>query len=500
MQQRCADSLCRILLSYATDHRPCHLNWTAAACPLPVRTTTVDRPRPLNEPVSTIVGRTAATVIVSASTGGTAVTALITSPTAATKIPALASLTRVIQCAFTEDDTEPSPFDFPIPVSIGSSSFAKYVGSGLVTTVCLVVLPVLGTLFVGRLRAWGGTVRLLQKKVLANGAMMTLGYFGPLAFKLPILIIWHSQDAVDIALVLLCPLLVLFLILYLLFAVVRRFDSSVAAVTVDNPSASSSSPSDGELPSELEFINKDPNGLFVETFGALFDACRSVRQRHRLFFFEDFLVAALLQLLEGVRPKRENSCSPVAAMMGGVCWLHTLYLVVVRPYRVRLELVLVIIGSLLMSAMATLGLIITLTVPAEQIPQSAELIVFAYLGLATTLWFLAQSCIVGLAAFVKANKKAFDKRMTVEGGGAKKADSVSPLDIGKVPISYPGAPGPSMMMLPPLQGNPQGVLETPLLSFGSGSEGAPPQRPLRPRTLPHRSDNADSSVFNPLAC
>jgi hypothetical protein len=234
-----------------------------------------------------VVGRTAATVIVSATTGGTAATALISSPTAATKVPALASLTRVLQCAFTEDDTEPSPFDFPIPASIGSSSFAKYVGSGLVTTLCLVVLPVLGTLFVGRVRlgerahAWGGIVRLLQKKVLANGAMMTLGYFGSLAFKLPILIIWHSQDAVDIALALFCPFLVLCLILYLLFAVVRRFDSSVAAVTVDNPSASSSSsssPSDGELPSELEFINKDPNGLFVETFGALFDACRSVRQ------------------------------------------------------------------------------------------------------------------------------------------------------------------------------------------------------------------------------
>jgi hypothetical protein len=228
--------------------------------------------------------------------------------------------------------------------------------------------------------------------------------------------------------------------------------------------------------------------------------------------FEDFLVAALLQLLEGVRPKRENSCGVAAALMGVVCWLHTLYLVVVRPYGDRLQLVLVIIGSLLMSAIATLGLIITLTVPAEQMTQSAAFVVFAYLGLATTLWFLAQFCIVGLAAFVRANKKAFDERMAVEEGGGvggKKADSDPPSDMGRVPVSDPCALGPPSMMMLRLpssqQGHPQRVLETPLLSLGSGgSEGAPPQRPLRPRPLLllHRTadDHGDSSVFNPLAC
>lgn len=153
---------------------------------------------------------------------------------------------------------------------------------------------------------------------------MALGYFGPLVFKLPFLIIWHSEVSGDIAIAIICPLLVLGIIVYLLFIILRRFDSSVIVITPTGDS------------SELEFVNKDQDSLFVETFGPLFDACRSVRLIHRLFFFEDFLLAAVLQLLEGVRPERENSCSVTAALMGVLCWLHTLYLVVASPYGDRL--------------------------------------------------------------------------------------------------------------------------------------------------------------------
>jgi hypothetical protein len=477
MLRRCVSSTCGIL-TYVSE-RSCDLRSLEAACPFPP--TTVRR---LSEPatasvVSTIVGRTAATVIVSTTTGGTAVAALVSSPTAATKAPALASLNQVIQCAFTDGDTEPSSFDFPVPASIGSSPFAKYVGSGLVTTLCLVVIPGVGILLLSHVgRGAGRTLRLLQRKVLANGVVMTLGYFGPLAFKLPTLIIWHSRALTDVTIALLCPLLVLCLILYLLFAVVRRFDSSVAVITSDGNS------------SELDFANKKSECLFVETFGLLFDACRSVDLKHRLLYFEDFLVAALLQLLEGVRPERENSCGAVAAMMGVVCWMHTLYLVVVRPYGDRLELVLVIIGSLMMSAMATLGIIITMTVPFANMTQSPEFTVFAYLGLGTTLCFFVQSSVLGLAALVDANKKAFEKRIAVD-----EKDSVT-LELEKVTSSLSDSvqpQGPVLCALrssmSPTQGNPE-ALEIPLVP-GRVAEGTPIDRV-------HRSGRG-GSVYNPLA-
>lgn len=168
MLQSCAISACRILKNI---DQSCNLSTISGSfCRLPSSPISL---RPTESAttslVATIVGHTAATAIVSTSAGGTAVSALISSSTTATKAPALASLSQVIQCAFTDDDTEPSPFDFPIPVSIGSSPFAKYVGSGLTTTLCLVVLPLVVTVFIGHAgRAKGRRVRQLQKKVIAN--------------------------------------------------------------------------------------------------------------------------------------------------------------------------------------------------------------------------------------------------------------------------------------------------------------------------------------------
>ncbi len=217
--------------------------------------------------------------------------AAFNSPSSATKAPALASLSRVVQCAFVEDDAEPSLFDFPIQASIGSSKFASYVGSGLVSTLTLAILPVLVSLLfalVGWRCQYG---RAIQKKVLANWAIAAFGYFGPVTFKVPLLVILHSSEALDAVLGVLCPLLVCAITVALLFAVVRRFDLAVNVLVNE----------EGKTRKAL-YQNAQPNSLFVETFGLLFDAARSPRLIHRLLYFEDFLVAAALQLLEGARP------------------------------------------------------------------------------------------------------------------------------------------------------------------------------------------------------
>jgi hypothetical protein len=173
--------------------------------------------------IALLIGLDAATAVTGVGTAGTAVAALISSPLTATKGPALGALTRVARCTFVDDDTTPSLFDFPLQVAIGSSDFALYVGSGLFTTLVLVFLPQLaaglfylccgsrGNSAVGTI-GWGARLATIQRKGFANIAALVLSYFGPITFKLPFLILWHSRSPIDIAIAVLCPLLVLMII------------------------------------------------------------------------------------------------------------------------------------------------------------------------------------------------------------------------------------------------------------------------------------------------
>jgi hypothetical protein len=95
--------------------------------------------------------------------------------------------------------------------------------------------------------------------------------------------------------------------------------------------------------------------------------------------------------------------------MALVCWLHTLYLIVVHPYADRLEQGLVTLGSLLMSVMATLGLVTVFTATQGAPEDSPVFTAFAYLGLCSMLYFFFQAAALSFAAVVDSNRQYIER-------------------------------------------------------------------------------------------
>jgi hypothetical protein len=486
----CAASSCRILQWLRPG--PTDLRSTTpavATCPSPrFIINSPQRPSRLyGSPTITVVSvavrsNTAALVVVATGTAalGFGAAAGVSSLPALTKGPVLEALTGVVQCAFTDEDTEPSQFDFPVRASIGTSEFASFVGSGFATLMVLVVLPML-IAFVFKWVGWRwrhGPV--VQQKVIANGAQVAFSYFGPLMFRLPILIIWHSRPAGDIAIAVLCPVVVLGLALYLLYVVARELES---AVTVSQPEEGST---------ELEYENKDPKSLFFETFGLLFDMARSLRLRHRLLYFEDLLVASILQLLAGVRPERANSCGAVASLMSIVCWLHSLYLLINRPFNEKLELWLVVGGSLILSVLATLGTVITFTVSPDDVEQSPLYEAFSYLGLCAMLYFFIQTGALAFAEIAEAQKERLENLWDKQGDPSGLADQESQPHGGEStdrssPVGHRFESG-SPALVP---GMP--LLAQPLLLHGGNQDS-----PFLGLEQSSRSPQTSSLLLNPL--
>ncbi len=366
--------------------------------------------------VSGVMGRAPAVVVVLGGTAGIALAAAIYAPTSVTKAAALGSLSRVAGCAFVDEDTAPSMLDFPIQLPIGSSSFALFVGSGFVSIGLLVAVPIATTLIFSRVGSRSAVGRKVQKKLIANVALLALGYFGPQAFKLPLLILWHSGDPLERAIAVLCPVLTLCALTPLLEAVIRQFDSAV--LVVNSP--------------QLQFHNRQPESLFVETYGLLFGGARSTRMIHRLLFFVDLCVACVLQLLDGFRPERDTSCGTVAGLMAAACWFHTTYLLIVRPYRQALELGLAILGSVLMSMMASFAFSVSLGISESNVEDSPYYIAFSYLGLCCTFYFFFQSVILAIAgAFASLRGGDKDDAKVVPKDRFDKLAADRPFDVGQ---------------------------------------------------------------------
>jgi hypothetical protein len=116
---------------------------------------------------------------------------------------------------------------------------------------------------------------------------------------------------------------------------------------------------------------------------------------------------SVLQLLDGFRPERDTSCGIVASIMAGVCWFHTIYLLFVRPFSDPLELGLAILGSVLMSTMASLGLSVAFGISETnaEVEESSYYVAFSYLGLSCMCYFFVQSAILAIAAVVESFKK-----------------------------------------------------------------------------------------------
>ncbi len=99
--------------------------------------------------LATVLGSEVAERIVSG-TGATstALTGLVSSPATTTRSLRVGAVARVVDCAFTEQDQEPSYMDLPVQTTLGAGRFSSYAGSALASTIVLIALPFMALLVV----------------------------------------------------------------------------------------------------------------------------------------------------------------------------------------------------------------------------------------------------------------------------------------------------------------------------------------------------------------
>jgi hypothetical protein len=411
--------------------------------------------------ISRVVGSdSVAHVIVSVGTVASVASGVVTT-TMAMHSRRVESVSQVVGCLFSDDDTEPSKFEQPIRVPIGTSDFALYVGSTALSYVVFVMVPLMFLVALWATgRAEGGTaggvkVRLVQKKVTATLFYMSFGYFGPTSMKSFMLVVLHSNDVIDLVTIVAPLLTTLLLFVWLGRIVISRLPFEVvveggpklvepstelgAVLLLDasgNPpgSSSTSNQSDvgaahgdgaggsgggkgdhtsGELhdaeeeeDEELKWTNRNPYSMFTETFGPTFDAARLAALPVRAFWLEEFLITFLLQLVEGIRPN-SGSCGPLALVMLLVTLAHTVFLVAVRPYAETPELILCIIGSVLLVLLALLATLLTFSTPTAALESA-----FGIVGLLEMIHFFIQAAVLAFLALAEAHRKRLRRHWT----------------------------------------------------------------------------------------
>jgi hypothetical protein len=155
---------------------------------------------------------------------------------------------------------------------------------------------------------------------------------------------------------------------------------------------------------ELSFENKSPTSMMIESLGVTFDAARSSTLIVRIYFLEELSVSILLQALSGIPPS-SSTCIPVSVTMAVVALLHLLYLVLVRPYAKRVELILSIIAAALLVMMTILAICLT-TVRSVPSLETA----FAGIMVLQNAFFMIQATVLGVIALAGVHKRRLLRR------------------------------------------------------------------------------------------
>jgi hypothetical protein len=366
----------------------------------------------------------------------------------------------VVDCEFTDDDTEPSYLDLPIQTAFGTGNFSAFAGSALASTFIFLVIPsALLTAIAFAARRWPAEVHRLapfQRRIVSNVVFMALGYMGPNICYSFVLVAAHDGNPYENLSVIVAGLIVLVIIITIVH-VLRRFAAFFRTVSAAH----------GALESrELVFENTVPSSMMFESFGTTFDAARSTAGIVRVYFLEELLTSILLQSLSGIRP-RSGLCGPVAVSMAVVAAFHVLYLLLVRPYASKLELGFSVVGAVL--------LLVLLAVVINLINGSGFLLSsLAVVTLMENILFFVQMVVMAVAVLASQHKKRLEQHWEVDLPMKDVAESLL-LPIPESPESLG-------------QDNRQGI---PLLSTSTGNSVTSPS------SLPMLSSSSSSSSISP---
>ena len=269
---------------------------------------------PPTSAVASVVGSREAIILAASSTAALAVASFVASPTAVSQAVRLGSVLSVLHCQFEDDDAMPSFLHLPLQIPFGSSTFGVLTGATFCTMVAFIGIPV--ALVVGlslRKDARG----LLMSRIAGNFAAMALGYLGPNVLNGAVIILHHA-DVPLLKLFAAVSLLGVVLALLAAYLLIRRF-----RLRRSDFSNSCLSP-------------------FVE-------AARNTNFLVEVYFIEDLAISCLTALVDGIKPS-SMSCVGPTVLISITCTVHFAYLALLRPYRSKLEMFLMLLCSFITAA------------------------------------------------------------------------------------------------------------------------------------------------------
>ncbi len=162
------------------------------------------------------------------------------------------------------------------------------------------------------------------------------------------------------------------------------------------------------------FRHRFPTSITLETFGLMFDAARSFVWFVRVYYLEDLVLAALMQILAGIRPSGGDACGAMVLAYLLLSFMHLVYLLIVRPYANPAELGLIVVGAVIQVAMAVVASMLTFRNPTPEAEAA-----FGWFGFVQDWYFFAQLIVFTFQTFYLRHQRrvlAAWKRHPVTGG------------------------------------------------------------------------------------
>ena len=364
--------------------------------------------------VAVVLSPAAAKAVVATGVTSAAATGLL-SPTASSQSVRVGSVAAVIQCSFSDVSTTPSYFEHPVRMCLGRSDLCSYVGSALMTTVLFILIPIV-LLGVGVWLRRGvpqdsPKYRFLVERLCSTAVALTQSYFTAGIIKAVILVLAHPDPngsesrVVDVAVLTCCLVFLLVVVAAEVYLVFRKLPCAIE-VAVD---------------SERNKVSVEPSAVgrtsmrgLPEAAYMFIDAAKAPNiGKYRMFFFEDLVVTCTLGALDGVRPS-SGDCSWVAGLMLVVCTFHLGYLLVVRPYRAKLEMAFVALTSTVLLLIALLAVIITVSDEASSVATTATKVLGTLAIIESGLFFAQMFVLGGWMYFVTERRRVRKLQQSAE--------------------------------------------------------------------------------------
>ena len=274
-----------------------------------------------------IGSETAARAVVSGTSVSAALSSVVSAPSAMTAASRMASLSKVVDCGFGAEidgeDAVPDMLDLPIHPAVGVSRLRYYVGGVALTSLLLVVLPLLAVLgshaMLGDTPQSRPTLIWRQRHIFTTFALVCVGFFGPPVVGDGVLLLFFSDpqdwEAVATGAVGVASVVVAWGLLTAgLWRLPLSTDDSSDDVSVAG--------------ARLAWNFKRRLCVTMWCFAG---SSRDLRGVSRFYFSEELLTSCVMAAIANA-PRVLGSCHCLAWAMTAVAVAHAAFVAVLRPY------------------------------------------------------------------------------------------------------------------------------------------------------------------------